>query len=118
MSRAGSATIGVVVGGAVGAIAALLLAPKRGEELRSDVMNWTRDAEHKAAEKLRHAGSKMASGIRQMPQKVSEKAPQVVSAAKGMFQRGAEHTAEGVEQSSEMAAEKAEQHAEEMPHTL
>lgn len=100
MSRATSTTIGVLVGGAAGAVAALLLAPKRGEELRSDMMHWTRDTTHKAAAKAREIGSSVASSVRHWTHTVSEKAPEVVSAAKGRFRRGAERAAEGAEQTS------------------
>ena len=107
MSRATSATVGVIVGGLVGAAAALLFAPKRGEETRSDVMEWTRDRQHKAADAIRGAGSSVASGIRQVPQYVSEKAPDLVSAAAGMFRRS-ERAAEEVESTSERTAESIE----------
>ena len=53
MSRATSTTVGVLVGGAVGAIAALLLAPKRGEEMRSDLMRGHAKRSTKAADRIR-----------------------------------------------------------------
>ncbi|HHX40380.1 MAG TPA: YtxH domain-containing protein [Armatimonadetes bacterium] len=112
MSRATSTTVGVLVGGAVGAIAALLLAPKRGEEMRSDLMQWTREKEHKAADRIRQAGSSVASNLRQMPAAMSQKAPELIERAKSRFQRGAEHTAHMVESTTEKAAESMEKGAE------
>jgi len=112
MSRATSTTVGVLVGGAVGAIAALLLAPKRGEEMRSDLMQWTRDREHKAAERIRQAGASMASNLRQMPSKVSQKAPELIERAKSRFQRGAEESAHMMESATEKVAESMEKGSE------
>ena len=73
--------------------------------MRSDLMQWTRDREHKAAERIRQAGASVASNLRQMPSKVSQKAPELIERAKSRFQRGAEHTAHMVESTTEKAAE-------------
>lgn len=115
MGKATSTTVGVLVGGAIGAISALLLAPKRGEEMRSDVKGWARETEHKAAAKIRETGSKAAGGIRQVPHLVSEKAPQMASKVRGMFSRQSEQAAETVEAGSQMAAGRMEEAAERMP---
>lgn len=103
MNRGASTAVGVLVGGAVGAAAALLFAPKRGADIRTDVMNWTRDAEHKAADALRTAGTSVASSVRKLPGMVAEKAPEMGSKLVGMFQKGsqtAEETAGKVESGS------------------
>ena len=117
MSKVGSTTVGVLVGGAVGAATALLLAPKRGEEARSDVMTWMRSAEHKAADKIRAAGSVAASGIRQVPGMVAKKAPEVGAKLISLFHRGremSEQAAQQAEQKSERAARRLDQQAEQM----
>ncbi len=117
MSRVASTTVGVIIGGAVGAVAALMLAPKAGSEIRSDVWNWTKDVEHKAADKVRGAGSSIASGIRQVPGVVSEKAPMVASKVKSLVGLGSEQAnqvADQVENASEQASGQIHRQADRM----
>lgn len=49
-----------MVSAAVGAIAALLFAPKSGEELRGDIKNKAREAKEKTKDKAREAKDKAA----------------------------------------------------------
>jgi gas vesicle protein len=49
--------LGAVVGGLIGAMAALLLAPKKGKELRGDVSDKYRDVSQKAQETAKQVGT-------------------------------------------------------------
>jgi gas vesicle protein len=49
--------LGAVVGGLIGAMAALLLAPKTGKELRGDITDKYRDVSHKAQETAKQVGA-------------------------------------------------------------
>lgn len=104
MGKAASTTVGVMVGGALGAITALLLAPKRGEETRGDVARWTRERQHKAADSLRAAGHNVADTLREIPSKVAEKAPEIASRVKDrIMHRGEEHPSMPEEETDIMA---------------
>lgn len=52
--------LGAAIGGAVGAIAALLLAPKKGSELRQDIMDKADDLIDKTSD-IREKGSEWVS---------------------------------------------------------
>lgn len=111
MSKGVSTTVGLLIGGAVGAVTVLLTAPKSGKEVRGEVMEWTRDSEHKAAGSIRRAGSSIASGIRSLSGCLTEK----VSMVTGMFTSGAEHAqdvAERVNGAAQRAGSRIDKHAE------
>ncbi|MDF2557101.1 MAG: YtxH protein [Bacillales bacterium] len=72
--------IGAAIGGAVGAIAALLLAPKKGSELRQDIMEKADDLLDKTVD-IREKGSEWVSIA---VEKGSEIKDQVVAKGQGL----------------------------------
>ena len=111
MSRATSTTVGVLVGGAVGAIAALLLAPKRERRCAPTSCNG-----HAIRSIRPRIGSgRRAPALHQPPAdavELSQKAPELIERAKSRFQRGAELTAHMMESTTEKAAESMEKGSE------
>ena len=61
-SKAKTFLLGALIGGAVGAVTALLFAPKRGRELRQDIIDSTNEMYDKAAD-LVNEGKQKAQHI-------------------------------------------------------
>lgn len=88
--------LGAVVGGVIGAITALLLAPKAGKELRADLSDQYQNVSEKTiriasdiGEKTQRIASdvsektqKLAGEVSEMGQEIAEKAKEVVSTVK------------------------------------
>lgn len=84
--------IGAAIGGAVGAIAALLLAPKKGSELREDIMEKADDLMDKTSD-IREKGSQWVSIA---VEKGSEIKDQVVAKGQGLKDKlSKQNTSEG-----------------------
>lgn len=62
---------GLLIGGIVGAAAALLLAPKSGRELRSDITNRYMDVQDKTKRAVAEVKDKTRSMIRQVEQQAT-----------------------------------------------
>lgn len=76
---------GAIIGGAVGAAAALLLAPKSGRELRQDIRSKYNQASDKAMQWMSDAGAKtkeVASQVSQHATDLVDKTKSVVRAVK------------------------------------
>ena len=58
MAKKGGFFLGAVIGGTAAAVAALLLAPKSGKELRDDLSNQTDDLKNKAQDYTDYAVQK------------------------------------------------------------
>lgn len=69
---------GAVIGGVVGAAAALLLAPKSGRELRSDLA----DAYSKSMDKSKEWASAAGSKTQELASKVGQQASDMISQTK------------------------------------
>jgi gas vesicle protein len=76
---------GALIGGVLGAAAALLLAPKTGRELRGDIRDRYVDVQDRTKQILTDVGSKTQEVAKQVGQQASDimdKTRSVVSAAK------------------------------------
>ncbi|WP_238357675.1 YtxH domain-containing protein [Cohnella zeiphila] len=85
MAESKSMLKGVLVGGAVGAAAALLLAPKSGRELRQDIRDKYRQTSDKAKTLVTNATEKtkeIVSHVGQRASEVADKTQSVVRAVK------------------------------------
>ncbi len=78
----------VLVVGAVGAAAALLVTSKRGEKMCAGVGRWKRDAEHTAATKIRELGSDVAHAAVKAGKRVEKSS----DAAAGRLDRAAKES--------------------------
>ncbi|MDG0810853.1 YtxH domain-containing protein [Cohnella rhizosphaerae] len=72
---------GVVIGGVVGAAAALLLAPKPGKETRQDLMN----AYSKSMDKSKEWASTAGSKTQELASKVGQSASDMISQTKSVL---------------------------------
>jgi gas vesicle protein len=77
-SSAGSFLFGVLVGGAVGAVVALLFAPKSGKELRRDLAETGEDFLDKAGDMISRGGEQVDDAINEGRQR----AQRIVSSAR------------------------------------
>jgi len=76
---------GALIGGVIGAAAALLLAPKSGKELRGDIRERYASMQNRTKELLSEAGNKTQEMAKQVGQKTSDivdKTRSVLSTAK------------------------------------
>lgn len=76
---------GVLIGGAVGAAAGLLFAPKPGRELRTDLKNRYSDVHQKTKEVVSDVAAKTQGMVKQVGQQATDildKTKSAVSAAK------------------------------------
>ena len=69
---AGKFIAGFVVGGAIGAIAGILLAPKSGEETRNEIANSAKDMLKKADETVKQIQSKADDALGELQKKGEE----------------------------------------------
>jgi len=72
MSTAGKFLAGFIVGGAVGAIAGILLAPKSGAETREILKNSAVDAKKKAEETVKEIQAKADDVVSELQKKGDE----------------------------------------------
>ncbi|WP_168735676.1 YtxH domain-containing protein [Cohnella fermenti] len=85
MSNVKSTVKGVVIGGALGAAAALLLAPKSGQELRKDIRSKYKEASDRTSKWASEAGAKtkeVASQVGQHASEIVDKTLSIVRTAK------------------------------------
>lgn len=80
MTRQGNFWLGVLIGTATGAVSALLLAPKCGEEMRSDIQSKARETGRKAGE----AWSDVKEGAAGAARSTGERARSMVGHGKDM----------------------------------
>jgi gas vesicle protein len=77
--------VGFVVGGAIGAIAGILLAPKSGEETRAMIAEGTRDAIKRADETVKEIQSKaddVVSDLQKKGDEIKEKLQNLINQQK------------------------------------
>ncbi|RUS47790.1 YtxH domain-containing protein [Cohnella sp. AR92] len=85
MSQTKGMVKGVMIGGAIGAAAALLLAPKSGQEMRKDIRSKYRKASDRTAQWVSDANAKtkeLASQVGQHASELMDKTLSVVRTAK------------------------------------
>jgi gas vesicle protein len=86
MSQDGNYTkgflIGAIVGGAAGAITALLLAPKSGAELRKDIANTSTEIYGKASDYLTQIEGEVGTTVVNTVNEGKEKASKIMNAAR------------------------------------
>lgn len=82
-----------VIGGAIGAVAALLLAPKSGHELRGDIADVTRKGVVRTRETAGHLGARAGDFY----QAASSKAGEVADVARGAAARKGEQLTAAIE---------------------
>jgi len=89
MADTGGTIKGVIVGGVIGAAAALLLAPKSGRELRSDICDRYSTIQDRTKQILSDAGGKtqeIAKQVGQQASDIADKTRSALSAAKDEVQ--------------------------------
>lgn len=81
----GKFVTGVIIGGAIGAIAGILLAPKSGEETRAMLAESAKETFDKADEKVKQIQSKaedVVSEIQQKGEEIKEKLQNLIDSKK------------------------------------
>jgi gas vesicle protein len=68
--------VGAIVGTVIGAVTALLFAPKSGRELRKDIV----DGVHQVSEKTQHTAESIADKTKQLAETLSERTQQAAKA--------------------------------------
>ncbi len=96
--------IGAVVGGAVGAVVALLFAPKSGKELRRDIAERTEDVVDKAQQMFNKATGQVESGVEDVVNEGRLRAERIVSSAR--------HQAENLMSNAEQVLREAKNRAQ------
>lgn len=79
--------VGAVIGGAAGALAALLLAPKSGEELRADIKERSNEYYGKASKYFGDAEETVSEVVRNTVNQGKERADAIVTSAKEQAQQ-------------------------------
>ena len=105
MARGSNFWLGMIVGAAAGAVSALLYAPKRGDEMRSDV----RHAANRAGTKAKDVWSDTKEQATKVAGTVADRSKQVVERGRGMVEGGTSRMREAVTSGREAAAEKRKQ---------
>jgi len=80
MADTGGTIKGAIIGGVIGAVAALLLAPKSGRELRSDICDRYSTVQDRTKQLLSDATSKTQEIAKQVGQQASDMADKTRSA--------------------------------------
>jgi len=80
MADTGGTIKGVIIGGVIGAVTALLLAPKSGRELRSDICDRYSTVQDRTKQLLSDATSKTQEIAKQVGQQASDMADKTRSA--------------------------------------
>ena len=81
--NAGFLALGVTLGGAVGALAGVLLAPRAGKITREDLIRQGCEAWEKIQEQASHTGHRLATAVEETSSRVHAEARKRVDAAKG-----------------------------------
>ena len=103
----GSFTLGFIIGGIVGGLAAMLLVPKTGSETRSDLAErsqvWRSRADEMAASMRERVGPTVESAR----ERIAPAVDQVSARLRGVLQDGADVNGQEMSSSEETAEEKA-----------
>lgn len=105
---------GLLIGGAIGAAAALLLAPKSGRELRSDISDKAQQVGGKTKEMATDLGSRTAETVKTVGSKAGAVVSSVKEASKEFAATVKEATANTANQLKLASADVAEEIADEL----
>ncbi|EJW19217.1 YtxH domain-containing protein [Paenibacillus alvei] len=105
---------GLLIGSAIGAAAALLLAPKSGRELRADIGDKAQQVGGKTKELATDLGSRTAETVKNVGSKAGAVVSSVKEASKEFAATVKEATAGTADQLKEATADVAEEVAEEL----
>ncbi|MEM4261110.1 MAG: YtxH domain-containing protein [Candidatus Woesearchaeota archaeon] len=108
---------GTIIGGAIGAITALLLAPKSGKELRQDIAEKSSEIYGKASDLFNQVESKVNTNVSSVINEGKEKAKKIISEAKVQAD-ALLHNAEKVLNEAKMKASSAKEIVQEKIDTL
>lgn len=106
--------VGALIGGAVGAITALLFAPKSGRELRRDIADRSIDVYNNTSDYLTNLEENVSSNLSHIVNEGKYRAENIVNSARQKAEdliQGAEHVIHG-------AKEKASNVKEDVSHTV
>ena len=84
----------LLIGGGIGAVLALLFAPKSGEELRSDIADATRKGIDKSREAAQQIGDRAGEYYEQTRERAGEFYSQASEKAAGLYSQAAEKVSE------------------------
>ena len=87
--RAGMLALGVVIGGTIGAVAGILLAPRAGKETREDLSRRGSEAWEKVKDNASATGHQLVSAVEEKSSHVRTAAEKVVDAARQSFKEPA-----------------------------
>ncbi len=104
--------IGALIGGVAGAITALLLAPKSGQELRSDIAETSSDIYGKASDYFKQIEHKVEEAVKKGMNDGKEKAQGIIDTAK----RQADEILHGAESVLSQAKAKANEAKDALTH--
>ena len=94
----------LLIGGGIGAVLALLFAPKSGEELRGDIADATRKGIDKSREAAQQIGDRAGVYYEQTRDRASELYSQASERASGLYSQAAEKVGEVAQTARETAS--------------
>ena len=93
----------LLIGGGIGAVLALLFAPKSGEELRGDIADATRKGIDKSREAAQQIGDRAGEYYEQTRERAGELYSQASEKASGLYSQAAEKVGEVAQTARETA---------------
>lgn len=93
----------LLIGGGIGAVLALLFAPKSGEELRGDIADATRKGIDKSREAAQQLGDRAGEYYEQTRERATELYSQASEKASGIYSQAAEKVGEVAQTARETA---------------
>lgn len=96
----------LLIGGGIGAVLALLFAPKSGQELRGDIADATRKGIDKSRETAQQLGDRAGEYYEQTRERATELYSQASDRASGLYSQAAEKVGEVAQTARETAGRK------------
>lgn len=93
----------LLIGGGIGAVLALLFAPKSGQELRGDIADATRKGIDKSREAAQQIGDRAGEYYEQTRERATELYSQASEKASGLYSQAAEKVGEVAQTARETA---------------
>jgi gas vesicle protein len=84
-NRAGMLTLGIAIGGTIGTVAGILLAPKAGKETRADLSRYSCETWGKMKDNVSTTGNKLVNAVEEKSSHVYTAAEKGIDAAKESF---------------------------------
>jgi gas vesicle protein len=104
-NRAGMLALGVAIGGAVGAVAGVLYAPRAGKETREDLTRRSSEVWETVKENASTTGQQLISAVEEKSSRVRTAAEKGVDAAKKGVEKGVDAAKKGVDAAKESLKE-------------